>query len=106
MWREVVDSALKPALYAYLTRGKAEQDRELAHKNFLKLTQPFEEHPLLREAIGAARDYSSPRLETEVFGKTLKHPYGLFAGYEKGTQRVLYLGEGEKFSWVSDGTLT
>lgn len=95
--RVAAELAHRYFFYPYITSGRAQEDRDWAHKRGLRLMQIFEDDPNKLALVEEAYRWQDPKLELETGGVKFNNPFGIEAGILKnvtGAKYVAATGEG------------
>jgi len=104
--RTGVDIVHRKIVHPYLTRGKAREDREVAHERALDLMESLQNNPLVMKLLREMFVYEDPILETNIAGVKLPNPIIMPAGFDKKVRVHKFLGEAAGFGAVTEGTIT
>ncbi len=104
--RKGVDIVNRRVVHPYLTRGKAQKDREVAHTRALNLMEAMQGNPVLMRLLKEMFVFEDPILQTEFAGLTLPNPLSMEAGFDKTIRVHRLLGEALGFGVVKVGTVT
>ena len=104
--RKGVDIVSRRVVHPYLTRGKAQKDREVAHTRALNLMEAMQGNPVLMRLLKEMFVFEDPILQTEFAGLTLPNPLSMEAGFDKTIRVHRLLGEALGFGVVKVGTVT
>src|SRR3990167_7358794 len=104
--RSAIDAAHRNIVHPYLTRGEAQNDREIAHERALKLMEMAQRIPLAVEIMDRMFSYDDPILRTSFAGLEAQNPLGIAAGFDKNAKTHRFLGQGLGFGTVTVGSIT
>ena len=103
--RSAIDAAHRNIVHPYLTRGEAQNDREIAHERALKLMEMAQRIPLAVEITDRMFSYDDPILRTSFAGLEAPNPLGIAAGFDKNARVHRFLGQGLGFGTVTVGSI-
>lgn len=104
--RSGIDLAHRNIIHPYLTHGKAQGDREIAHERALDLMETAQRIPLAVKVLDGMFSYDDPILKTSFAGLEAPNPLGIAAGFDKNARVHRFLGEGLGFGTVTVGSIT
>ena len=104
--RSVIDAAHRNLIHPYLTRGEAQNDREIAHERALRLMEIAQRVPLALRIMDRMFSYDDPILRTSFAGLEAPNPLGVAAGFDKNARVHRLLGKGLGFGTVTVGSIT
>lgn len=104
--RAAIDLTHRNVVHPHLTRGKAQEDREIAHERALDLAESLQDNPLAMALMSSVFTSRDPILRTRFAGIIAPNPLGLAAGFDKNARIPQLLGEGLGFGIVTVGSIT
>lgn len=104
--RGAIDNIHRNMMHPLLTRGNAENDREIAHERAISYMERIQHVPLALTIMDRLFSYDDPILETHFAGLTAPNPLGIAAGFDKNARVHHLLGRGLGFGSVTVGSIT
>lgn len=104
--RSGLDFGHRKIVHPLLTRGEAQNDREIAHERALRMMQMAQRVPLAVQILDCAFSYDDPILKTSFAGLKAPNPLGIAAGLDKNAHVHRFLGQGFGFGSVTVGSIT
>ncbi len=104
--RHGIDAVHQKLVHPYLTRGEAQNDREIAHERAIHYMEVAQKIPFAVDMMGFIFNYNDPILKTTIGAYEAPNPFGLAAGFDKNARVHPFIGKGLRAGRLTVGSIT